>query len=119
MQNLVPSLIILFLACAPTQNSRINLLHDVRTIYLDEIFQTVRTETFKLELIKRLSESNKISVVSDPHDATAILSADLRHGSKYENQSVANLEAVPINDIGRTVIATETIVFYLSSQQKQ
>ena len=119
MQNLALGLIILSVAAVPTQNTKINRLRDVRTIYLDEIFKSVRTETFKLELTKRLTESNKVSVVSDPHDANAILSVDVRHGSKYENQGTVSLESIPVNDLGRTVTATETIVFRLSSQQRQ
>jgi hypothetical protein len=79
---LITTLSIFLLAPVYAQDTKVESLRDVRAIHVVIQGGTDNVKLFKQELIERLAESNRLTIVAMPDEADATLSVNVEEGTE-------------------------------------
>lgn len=119
MLQLIPAFAaLLFLSptLAVDQDSRVQRLRDVSTVYVAELGQTEKAKTLRQEIIRTLIESKRIRLADAPDEADAVLSVSVKNGSKNVDWAFESF-GDPGMKTGSKVVHTAEIVLRLNSHQ--
>ena len=120
MRKIVPAVIVLLSltsALAVEQTKPVERLRQVRTVYVSDLGHSVKSKVLRQEIIKRLGQSNRISVASAPDNADAVLGVEIKYATKNVDQTLDTFSDSAATT-GSRVIDTEQIVFRLLSQSR-
>jgi hypothetical protein len=119
MRKIVPAVILFSLTSvfALEQTKPVERLQQVRTVYVSDLGKSNMSKALRQEIIKRLGQSGRISVVSSPDNADAVLGVEIQTGKKNVDRSIDPFGEQAVK-VGSLVIDTEQITFNLLSQSR-
>ncbi|HST50557.1 MAG TPA: hypothetical protein VLJ61_01000 [Pyrinomonadaceae bacterium] len=120
MLSLVPIIALFFLAntSGAEQNYKVERLRDVSSVYVEDLGKSEKAKTLRRELIKGLSDSGRVRVVYTPAEADAVLSVNVRNGSKNVDRMLQTFPGGEFQ-VGSEVVPYTKIVFRLDSKQSR